>query len=436
MTATRRRLILFARFPEPGRAKTRLIPALGAVGAAALHRRLVLRTFRTAIAFCEQHGIELELRSAGGTPELWQHWIGGGWPVRAQCEGDLGARMNEAFSTSFAEESVATVIIGSDCPELCGNDLAQAFDLLKTQAAVFGPALDGGYYLVGLNRSIPSVFEGIAWSTPHVLQQSIGKLALLNLRPALLTPRRDVDLPEDLPCWREIVAAESERPPQFSVIIPAINEAPHITGTIQSIHRDDTTEIIVADGGSTDDTPEVARSAGAIVLKAPPGRARQMNMAAARTRGNVLLFLHADTRLPQHWQTIVGNTLSKPGVIAGAFSFGIDRGFTGRRWIEFTTNLRSRAFEMPYGDQGLFLRRSTFEELGGFAPLPIMEDYELNQRLRRLGEIETSDAVAMTSGRRWQRLGFWRTTLKNQLMIAGYHLGISPECLARFYRGR
>jgi hypothetical protein len=138
--------------------------------------------------------------------------------------------------------------------------------------------------------------------------------------------------------------------------------------------------------------------------------------------------------LPENWSVTVGEILKRPGVVAGSFAFGIAETFHGRRLVEWSTNLRSRWFQNPYGDQTQFLRRALFEELGGFADLPIMEDYELNQRLRKLGRVVTAKAAAITSGRRWKRLGVVRTTLTNKVMIAGYHLGVCPHKLARFYR--
>jgi rSAM/selenodomain-associated transferase 2 len=161
-----------------------------------------------------------------------------------------------------------------------------------------------------------------------------------------------------------------------------------------------------------------------------------MNAGAAQATGNILLFLHADTLLPENWTSVVTDTLDAPGVVAGSFGFRVAESFPGRWLVEWTTNLRSRWFQNPYGDQAQFLRRALFEELGGFTDLPIMEDYELNQRLRKVGRVATSREAATTSGRRWKRLGIIRTTLTNQVMIAGYHLGVCPQKLARFYKPR
>lgn len=434
MADQRRRLILFARFPVAGKVKTRLIPALGAKGAAALHRRLVLRTLRTAHALCQSQNVELEIRFAGDDANEMQHWLGDQWLCRPQCEDDLGQRMAGAFADSFREGSTATVIIGSDCPSLTPEILAAAFESLKTNSVVFGPATDGGYYLIGLMRLVPEIFQGIAWGTETVLAQSLELLARNNYKPALLQPLDDLDRPEDVTAWKRLVTADDNDLSRVSVIIPALNEAAHIAATLEHARGDSPHEIIVVDGGSTDGTCEVARKFGVTVIHSKSGRARQMNAGAAQATGNVLLFLHADTMLPEDWQGTVREILGRPNVVAGSFAFGIGEMFPGRWLVEWTTNLRSRWFQNPYGDQTQFLRRAMFEELGGFADLPIMEDYELNQRLRKLGRVTTAEAVATTSGRRWKRLGIVKTTLTNKLMIAGFRLGVCPHKLARIYR--
>ena len=434
MAGSRRRLILFARFPVAGKVKTRLVPALGAEGAAALHRRLVLRTLRTAHTLCQSQNVELEIRFAGDDANEMQHWLGDGWLCRPQCDGDLGQRMAGAFEDSFREGSPAIVIIGSDCPTLTPEVLAEAFIALKTKSVVFGPATDGGYYLIGLTQLVPELFQNIAWGTESVLAQSLQILERTGIRPAQLQPLDDLDRPEDVAAWRRIVEPEDTDLSRVSVIIPALNEAAHIAATLQSVCAGRPHEIIVVDGGSTDDTRRLAVTAGAKIISSQPGRARHMNAGAARATGNVLLFVHADTLLPGDWKRLALETISRRGVVAGAFGFRIAEKFAGRRLVEWTTNLRSRWCQKPYGDQTQFLRRSLFEELGGFADLPIMEDYELNQRLRKRGRVATSAAAAITSGRRWKKLGVVRTTLINKMVITGYHFGVCPHKLARFYR--
>ena len=435
LSNVRQRLIVFARWPEPGKVKTRLLPALTAEAAAALHRRLLMRTWRTAIQFTTAHGAELELRHAGGTEADWQHWLGGDFRLRPQAEGDLGARMAGALADASAEGSRATVIIGSDCPQLTPTALAQAFGALAASEVVLGPAEDGGYYLIGLTHPRPNLFAGIKWGTDRVLAQTLEAVSRDGITSAQLDTLADIDRPDDLAGWREIESAEDLGKPRISVIIPALNEAGQLRETLRAARAGEAYEIIVVDGGSTDGTAELAKDEGALVLASPPSRAGQMNAGALRASGSVLLFLHADTRLPDLWPRAIAGALSGPGVAAGAFGFRTDTAFTGSRWVEWTTNLRSRRQQLPYGDQGLFLRRAVFEELGGFARMPIMEDYEFVRRLRRRGRIVTTDSTVSTSARRWQRLGVLRVTAINQLMVAGYHLGVSLERLARLYRG-
>ena len=436
MAANLRRLILFARFPVAGKVKTRLIPALGAEGAAALHRRLVLRTLRTAHALCQARGVELEIRFTGSSADAMRHWLGDRWLCRSQGEGDLGQRLERAFADGFQEGSEASVIIGSDCPALTPGAVGSAFDSLQANPVVFGPAKDGGYYLIGLTRATPALFRGIAWGTGAVLTQSIAILARDHSRPALLEPLDDIDRPEDLLKWNRIVEGEEADLSLVSVVIPALNEAGGIGASLKSVKSESPHEIIVVDGGSGDTTGEIAQKAGALLVQSQPGRARQMNAGAALATGNVLLFLHADTLLCEGWARVVNESLGLKGVAAGAFRFEIDEGFRGKVILEWITNIRSQWLQFPYGDQGLFLKRSLFEELGGFADLPIMDDYDLVRRLRRIGRVITVSEPARTSGRRWKRLGLVRSTLINRLVIVGYRLGVPPHKLAKLYHRR
>jgi rSAM/selenodomain-associated transferase 2 len=159
-----------------------------------------------------------------------------------------------------------------------------------------------------------------------------------------------------------------------------------------------------------------------------------MNAGAAKARGHILLFLHADSILPAGYSLAALELLRSPAIAVGAFRFAVAESFRGSKLLEWSTNLRSRWRQMPYGDQALFVRRALFEELGGFADLPILEDYEFVRRSQRNGRIVTLSAPVLTSARRWQRLGFLRTTLINKWVILGYRLGWPIEKLAATYR--
>ncbi|MDJ0572779.1 MAG: TIGR04283 family arsenosugar biosynthesis glycosyltransferase [Pleurocapsa sp. MO_192.B19] len=223
----------------------------------------------------------------------------------------------------------------------------------------------------------------------------------------------------------------------ISIIIPVLNEAAIIKQTLWVLQKNSGVEIIVVDGGSKDNTVQIAQQTGVKVISvAEKGRSGQMNAGANIAQGNILLFLHIDTQLPPNFLNLVVKTLKQPEVIAGAFELAIEGDDRSLRWIEMLVKMRSRFLSLPYGDQAIFTTKQVFADMGGFSDLPIMEDFELVQRLKRQGKIAIAPAAVTTSGRRWQNLGVWKTTLINQLVILGYYLGISPTKLRNFYRGR
>ena len=221
----------------------------------------------------------------------------------------------------------------------------------------------------------------------------------------------------------------------ISVIIPTLNEAAVLEETLRCLRGAATLETIVVDAGSEDGTVGLAAAHGARIIRAAKCRARQMNAGAAVATGPLLLFLHADTRLPEGFEEHIRNALRQPGVVAGAFELGIDSAMRSLRIIETVANLRARYLHMPYGDQGLFVRAGVFHNVGGFPDFPLMEDFELLRRLRRCGRVVVVRARVATSPRRWQRLGPWRTTWTNQMIVLGYYLGVSPSRLANWYGG-
>jgi rSAM/selenodomain-associated transferase 2 len=223
---------------------------------------------------------------------------------------------------------------------------------------------------------------------------------------------------------------------KISIVIPTLNEAANLPQTLAGLTPNQDIEIIIADGGSEDDTCAIAQRLGAKTMQTAPGRSRQMNQAANQATGEILLFLHADTKLPAGWQSWVEQTLNNPLVIAGAFELAIDSPQRSLRWVEWGVKVRSRLFQLPYGDQAIFLRAATFRSLGGFPDLGIMEDFVLVRRLQRLGKIAIVPVAVQTAARRWEQVGVVQTTLINQAMILGFYLGISPQRLRRWYRGR
>lgn len=196
-------LILFTRYPEPGKTKTRLIPALGAEGAATLQRQMTEQKLAEVNQLQAFYPLSVEVHFAGGNEQLMQEWLGSSLVYRRQREGDIGDRMASAFQLSFAAGMNAVVVIGTDCPDLNAPLMAEAFQLLRQHDLVLGPALDGGYYLIGLRRLIPELFTGIPWSTAEVLQQTLSIAKRLGLTVAKLPLLSDVDRPEDLSVWKQ-----------------------------------------------------------------------------------------------------------------------------------------------------------------------------------------------------------------------------------------
>ena len=435
--AGQERLIIFTRYPEPGKTKTRLMPALGPEGAADLQREMTEHAVRTAQTV---HDLPMELRFVGGNHDRMEKWLGKDARYREQSGSDLGERMADAFQAAFSEGAERVVITGIDSPEITGGILQAAFDALKRHDLVLGPATDGGYYLIGLRRPaahkvLPEIFRNVEWGTNRVLEATLSKIEKLRLSSALLAPLDDVDRPEDLAAWERAEADATHAPerPSISVIIPALNEAGRIGPILERLKDNDAIEVIVVDGGSHDDTQAIARSAGAHVLETSGGRAVQMNLGSAKARSGVLLFLHADTLLPEGFETLALDCLSKRGTVAGAFEFATDDTTAAMRFMAATANLRARWLHLPYGDQGIFLRKELFREIGGYRILPVMEDFEFVRRLARRGRIAIVPVCAVTSARRWRRIGPWRTMFFNQVVIVLYYLGFPPERIAAFY---
>lgn len=224
----------------------------------------------------------------------------------------------------------------------------------------------------------------------------------------------------------------------ISVVIPTYNEEGIVGKCISAVREEKANcEIIVADGGSSDGTAEeVASFQDVLMVESRKGRGPQLNAGAAAARGEILLFLHADTVLEKGWSSDILSTCGEDGAVGGAFTLKID--CRGRRYrlTEQWVRLRCRLFSIPYGDQGIFLRSDVFEKLGGYSEIPIMEDVEIIGRMKRLGRIVILRKNAYASARKWIREGWFRTSVRNQFIMLMYRFGVTPHYLARiYYRG-
>jgi len=222
--------------------------------------------------------------------------------------------------------------------------------------------------------------------------------------------------------------------PAVTIVIPLLFDADAASALLASLSPRLDVEVIVVDGAADPRLEAIVAAHGsAVLLRAAPGRARQMNAGAARGAGEWLLFLHADSTLPAGWLPAIAGLDNE--VIGGWFRFALDDSAWQARIIERLTAWRVKHLNLPYGDQGLFVRRRAFEQLGGFRELPLMEDVEFARRLVRAGRVASLPLPLRTSARRWRRDGWFRRSMKNLVLVGLYFLGVRPERLARWYRG-
>lgn len=223
----------------------------------------------------------------------------------------------------------------------------------------------------------------------------------------------------------------------LSIIIPTLDEEQVLGQTLARLEEQksaETIEVIVVDGGSSDATLALAQRAGCRTICSARGRGRQMNAGAAAARGEVLLFLHADTLLPDNFSRLILDAVRLPFFAAGAFSLAIDSPAKSLATIAWFANLRSRWLQLPYGDQALFVSKRMFDAIGGFPEMAIMEDFVFIRKIKKEGKIIILPERVMTSARRWKNIGIMRTTLINQCIVCGHSLGVPPAILAGWYR--
>jgi rSAM/selenodomain-associated transferase 2 len=224
---------------------------------------------------------------------------------------------------------------------------------------------------------------------------------------------------------------------KFSIIVPVVHESDRINSLIENIEGltgDGGHEVIVVDGSPTKDTIRAIDNDEIIKLVSLKGRARQMNAGASVAKGEILIFLHADTELPRDALKKISSVMVQPRYVAGAFELDIKSDRLRFKLLSRWASLRCRLTRIPYGDQAIFVKRDYFNSLGGYRDIPVMEDVELMRRIKRRGDkICIVPEQAKTSPRRWEQEGFIYVNVRNAFLFTSYIFGVSPEKLASFY---
>ena len=227
---------------------------------------------------------------------------------------------------------------------------------------------------------------------------------------------------------------------RISLVIPVLNDADQLEQLLESLPAaadGRVQEVIVVDGGADPAlAPVRARFADVRWSASPAGRGCQMNHGVSLASGRWLLFVHADTRLPTGWDAEIATADARSDVVAGSFRFALDAPNWQARVLEWGVSCRVRWLDLPFGDQGLFVRREAFDAIGGYRPWPLMEDVDLVRRLRRAGRLHHSGLPVRVSARRWRRDGWFRRSVQNMWLLTLYLAGVSPERLARAYYRR
>lgn len=412
-------LIYFIKAPIQGRVKTRLAKSIGDEKATAFYRYCVEKLL--ALKAPQACDIFIAYDAMFETVSLPSCHL------FLQTKGDLGQRMHDAFVHVFALGYQSVILTGSDIPHIDEAILEDSFTLLSASDALLSPTLDGGFYLIGFHALTFTckAFENIIYSQNDVFAKTLAQLKPLHVSQGKML--RDIDTIDDLKAYDTNFFPF----PSISVIIPVYHEGETLLKTIDALFqnaKENNFEIIVID------TSEKT-TIGAFPLLhvrtgiAQKGRAHQMNEGALMAQGDKLLFLHADTRVPKHWDEIV-----KKGGKVGAFRLGIDSPKPIFRTIETLAHFRTTLTQIPYGDQGHFFETSFFRQLGGYTQIPLMEDIEIMKQVKTRGEkITLLDEEVLTSPRRWEKEGIIYTTLRNRILSLLYFLGVSPILLKKYY---
>lgn len=436
-------LIIFTRVPKPGQTKTRLMPYFTPNQCAKLHTCFL----KDIAKICKETDADIFVCHTPEDEGQILHHIFGMDATYFLQEGEgLGERMYTAIDQVLKKGYESCLLMGTDVPEVTRKDMNKAFQKLQEKDVVFAPVADGGYYLVGMCKAYKEVFEKKTYGHANVFEDTLEGLRESNISVGIIDEKHDIDTREDICGFRDRMRGnqalqKSEtgkylmRTSKISIIVPIYNEETTIQALLSQLRKlKDQCEILLVDGGSTDRTLELI-DADFTVLHSEKGRAKQMNLGAKESTGNILFFLHCDSELPE-------KPLEQIRYVMKDYRFGcFGIAFHSKNFFMFTcrviSNHRIKDRKVVFGDQGMFMDRELFFEVGMFPDIPLMEDYQFSLTLKERGvKIGIAKKRIYTSARRFPKgtLPKLKEMWKMNRLRKKYRDGVDIETIAELYR--
>jgi hypothetical protein len=432
-------LLIFLRYPEAGKVKTRLAADIGPRRAAEVYERLLRRTLGVVREFKRNTpATRIVLFHTPDDPvEKLMARFRGPWEFRPQEGEHLGMRMSNALRSAFADGADKAVLIGTDLVDVEAADIKRAFENIGEKVVVLGPAADGGFYLIGADRPVDSALDFDEWGACGVFSRTARGLAACGFKIHRTAERNDVDCVRDLRLL--------ERDPLFtdslSVIVPTLTDHRRLSPLL--VHLENALwpgdEIIVVRGGAFEKIALDRISHVLTVVCAAKGRGIQQNIGAMVSNGTILFFLHDDTIPAADFPYLIRKACRDKPASLGCFKLRFMPSGHALQLIAAWANLRTALFGLPYGDQGLFCKKELFEKAGGFGRSYLMEDVELVCKLRKTGRsgrtISFLPVPVFSSSERYCRKGVLKASLQNHLLLLLSALGRDDGMLYEKYYG-
>ena len=426
-------ILIFMKYPKAGRVKTRLSKSIGREQACNIYQKLVRRTL----------GMVSDFRHANSETDLFLFYYPpesetqlrkaypGPWKFTPQMSGHLGEKMGKAFNHVFTKGYGHVVLIGTDIADIMTSDIADAFLALNENQAVLGPAQDGGFYLIGLSFTINEIFKFSNWSTPSVFERTLNGIHASAHKVRTLHKRHDIDEKKDLIYFNSNPLFQD----QISIIIPYLSGTTKLAPLVDCLEAQlwPGDEIVLVKGNGSPERGAKNISPHTRLILAPKGRGNQLNHGARVAQGNILWFLHIDTTPPFDFGYHIRKLTLIRDRVLGCFELSFNTSSVFLNLISKWTNLRTKYFQLPYGDQGFFCTRRIFDKAGGFKKQFLMEDVDFVRNCKKMGKLLIVPQPIHSSPQRYLRKGVLRASLQNHFLILLYFLGVSDKRLYKFY---